>query len=1018
MVCTTNFAGVERHVAVLASAQHDQGHQVTVLGGDLGQMREAIDRPGVELSPAPDMWAALRGLTGPAGRRADVVATHMTTADVAALISPALVRTPVVSTRHFAARRGATPGTRSVAERLQSRLSAEIAVSEHIATSIDVDATVILPGIPDRPDGSDPSSRSRTVLVAQRLEAEKSTDVAVAAFAASGLDRQGWRLSIAGDGSQRAALEGLAERLQVRGSVDFLGHRSDVDHLMAQASLFLAPCTIEGMGLAVVEAMAAAVPVVAAAAGGHLESVGGARDPVLFAPGDAQEAGHLMASLAADPERRDRYGRELQERQRRDFSVAAQATATEALYRHVIAASSPRPTMGTGRELVVVSLEPWDRVWRRNQHLLAGLLLAEPSLRVLVVEPAQDPVHRLRSGSAPRVGRGLRRGPHLSGVGIDNLWLLEPTKALPRRLDPDQDERWAAQVEQAATRLGFTHPMLWANDPHGALVLERTGWPTLYDITDDWLEADRDAVTLTRLATHEATLMERAAEVVVCSPSLVTTKSRHRPVTLIHNAVDAAATARPTARPSDLPAGPVAVYIGTLHSDRLDIRLCEQTAESLGDRGTLVLVGPDALTDRERERLDEAGIVRLGPKDRRLVPAYLQHADVLVVPHVVDDFTDSLDPIKLYEYRAVGRPVVSTPVAGFREAADDRLRVVASRDFPAAVTTALPAADRYPTGVDTSVPTWADRVQEMREVLQRVEVGPDPADPEDRAVFSGAEVPLDARVRFGHAAVQQVAERAGVDLLHIKGVALDDSLIHPDRHPTDADVLVRPDHIEQLVAACTAVGYRATGRFSTSSPFEHAMTLWHDLWGYLDIHRHFPGIGLPPDEAFERLWSARTHKDIAAVPCATPALIAQIGIVVLHSGRTSSIGRAARDVRHVWHLADEPTREAVRGWVAQMHAEVGFAAGLGMLDSLPPSPEQALWSAVARDGRIDEWRARIAVAPDRRSRLVLTLRAFMVNTDHLATQLGHRPTRAETLLAFVDRIRRGALEILGRGGDR
>ena len=57
----------------------------------------------------------------------------------------------------------------------------------------------------------------------------------------------------------------------------------------------------------------------------------------------------------------------------------------------------------------------------------------------------------------------------------------------------------------------------------------------------------------------------------------------------------------------------------------------------------------------------------LGPREHTAVPAYLTNADVLVVPHVVTPFTDSLDPIKVYEYLAAARPVVSTPVAGFRE---------------------------------------------------------------------------------------------------------------------------------------------------------------------------------------------------------------------------------------------------------------------------------------------------------------------------------------------------------------
>ncbi|WP_277452469.1 glycosyltransferase [Janibacter sp. DB-40] len=1015
LVRTPSFAGVERHIAVLAAAQHDRGHEVTVLGGDQRHMRAAIDRAGVRLLPATDLTTTLRHLAGPAGRGADVVATHMTSADLTALASPALAQTPIVSTRHFAARRGSTRAVRAVAERVQPRLAAEIAVSEYIAGALDVDATVILPGIPDRPDGPAPSRRDRTVLVAQRLEAEKSTDSAISAFAESRLAEHGWRLVIAGDGSQRAELEALAARLGIRDATDFAGHRRDVDRLMAGAGVLLAPCATEGMGLTVIEAMASGTPVVAAAAGGHLESVGGVTDAALFTPGDAVDAGRLLADLASDPERRDRYGRALRERQRQVFSVAAQAEATDSLFRHLLAGSDlPTARTQPGRDLVVISLEPWDRVWRRNQHLLAGLLREDASLRVLVVEPARDPLHSLRTGHPPRTGRDLRRGPHLPGVGPDALWLLEPTKALPRRVDAHQDERWADGVLAAASRLGLTRPVLWVNDPRGALVMERAGWPTLYDITDDWLEADRDPGALARLTAHEAALMRRAVEVVVCSRTLVATKSSRRPVTLVHNAVDLGAVVRPTTRPGDLPPGPVATYVGTLHSDRLDVGLCEATARALSGRGTLVLVGPDALTRAEQDRLDGAGVVRLGAKDHRVVPAYLQHADALLVPHVVDDFTDSLDPIKLYEYRAVGRPVITTPVAGFREAADDRLRVVAPVDFPDAVAAALPATDRYPTGAEPEVPDWSDRVHEMRAVIDRVDSHRETPDADP----AGADIPVEVRVRLGHAAAQVLARRHGLDLLHIKGDALDERLVHAGRRASDADVLVRPAHLDRFLAACAEVGYRTVSRFATGSPFEHSTTLWHDAWGYLDVHRHYPGIGLPPATAFDRLWSTRTSRTVAGVDVPTPSLPAQVGMLVLHAGRTTPGGQASADVQHAWHGADAARREAVRHWVREFLAEVAFAAGTGELGSLPPSAEKELWLAVTREGRLQEWRARIAAAPNLRSRVLLMARAPLVNIDHLAQELGHRPSRREMAVAFLDRARRAVREIARRGGRR
>jgi teichuronic acid biosynthesis glycosyltransferase TuaH len=104
------------------------------------------------------------------------------------------------------------------------------------------------------------------------------------------------------------------------------------------------------------------------------------------------------------------------------------------------------------------------------------------------------------------------------------------------------------------------------------------------------------------------------------------------------------------------------------------------------------------------------------------VPAYLQHADVLIVPHVVDAFTGSLDPIKLYEYLAVGRPVVSTPVAGFRDLGSDSVTIVAAALFPAALVGVL---ESTPAGaglgpLDDDLPTWDEQLTRFGAVLDRL----------------------------------------------------------------------------------------------------------------------------------------------------------------------------------------------------------------------------------------------------------------------------------------------------------
>jgi glycosyltransferase involved in cell wall biosynthesis len=277
-------------------------------------------------------------------------------------------------------------------------------------------------------------------------------------------------------------------------------------------------------------------------------------------------------------------------------------------------------------------------------------------------------------------------------------------------------------VMRAADSLGMRHPLLWINDPGAISRAERSGWPMLYDITDDWLAADRPASELRRVAANEARLFELAREVVVCSPELARRKGATRPVTLIPNAVEVAPYRLAVPRPADLPDGPVALYLGTVHPDRIDVDLCEATARALRSMGTLVLVGPNLLAADQVQRLQDAGVRLLGSRPRDAVIGYLQHADVLVVPHVVTTFTESLDPIKLYEYQAVGRPVVSTPVAGFRDADDPRI-TIASRDaFGATVAAAVPASWRFPEGADGPVTDWSDRVAAMTAVVQRLEL--------------------------------------------------------------------------------------------------------------------------------------------------------------------------------------------------------------------------------------------------------------------------------------------------------
>ncbi|WEG09194.1 glycosyltransferase [Microbacterium horticulturae] len=369
-------------------------------------------------------------------------------------------------------------------------------------------------------------------------------------------------------------------------------------------------------------------------------------------------------------------------------------------------------------DLVIFSLEPWDAVWRRNQYLIDGMLRRDADLRVLFVEPPRDVLYELRSGRGARRGSGVRTVGGYDG----RLIAFQPTKWLPRTAGPLADTLLRSTLRRALRKANVTPNALWVNDPSWAMLVARSETPALYDMTDDWLEADRPAREHDRLVANERILMSRCAAVVACSSGLEASRRGIRPdIRLIPNAVDVARYRRPATRPADLAPGGTAVYVGTLHEDRLDVELVIETGQRLATVGaTCVLVGPNALSAENTSRLHETpGVAVLGPRPYAEIPAYLQHADVLIVPHVVDEFTNSLDPLKLYEYRAVGRPIVSTPVAGFRERKDAAGLTICDRDtFSENVVTGVAA--RAATMTVDDVPDWADRVDAYAEVLRMV----------------------------------------------------------------------------------------------------------------------------------------------------------------------------------------------------------------------------------------------------------------------------------------------------------
>ena len=265
------------------------------------------------------------------GGRRDVVHTHLSHADAVGVLTIPAHRGRLVATRHIAGIRGSSAAARNIGRAVSKALACEIAISRFVAAALERSPSEILHnGVALNDSAYDVDSR--TVLVAQRLEREKDTATAIRAWAQSSLPSAGWQLDICGDGSERAALEWLARSAGVADSVRFLGWVRDIGRRLGKAGILLATAPAEPLGLTVLESMAAGVPVVAAAAGGHLETIGGVEDVPSFVPGDAAAAAAALELLAQSAELRQQLSSEVRALQRERFSMAGHVTRLEGIY--------------------------------------------------------------------------------------------------------------------------------------------------------------------------------------------------------------------------------------------------------------------------------------------------------------------------------------------------------------------------------------------------------------------------------------------------------------------------------------------------------------------------------------------------------------------------------------------------------------------------------------------------------------------------------------------------------------
>ena len=152
--------------------------------------------------------------------------------------------------------------------------------------------------------------------------------------AARRLKEQGYQIQyrLAGEGSLRKSLEETATRLGVKDDVQFLGFVSDISAFLSQVDIFVLPSLFEGLGVSVLEAMAAGKAVIASRVGGLPELVIDSVTGLLVAPRDIEGLANAISKLAADRFLIREMGQRGRERLRENFTMEQTARKNEDYY--------------------------------------------------------------------------------------------------------------------------------------------------------------------------------------------------------------------------------------------------------------------------------------------------------------------------------------------------------------------------------------------------------------------------------------------------------------------------------------------------------------------------------------------------------------------------------------------------------------------------------------------------------------------------------------------------------------
>ena len=327
--------------------------------------------------------------------------------------------------------------------------------------------------------------------------------------------------------------------------------------------------------------------------------------------------------------------------------------------------------MLTNQSIICISTQEWADLWTRKQRFMSRF--ARQGNRVLYIEV---PVHIL---GYIRHFRHFWKRAFLWAVGArcmgENLYIYTPPIVLPAFqvfsfVNKINHYFLVPLIKRQIKRLGMKTPILWLYAPYGGEFIGRLGEKfTLYECVDEFT-ALKGLVRGETVRLLENETIRKSNLIIVTAQALYDSrKELAKAIYLVPNAADiehfrkAAFENTKIATDIEKIRKPIIGFLGSI-SYWIDIDLIQYIAISKPE-WSVVLIGP-IRTDVSKIR-SLSNVYLLGRKDYEQVPNYVKAFDVCINPYVMDDVAEGCSPLKLYEYLATGKPIVSVDMPEARK---------------------------------------------------------------------------------------------------------------------------------------------------------------------------------------------------------------------------------------------------------------------------------------------------------------------------------------------------------------